>query len=80
MAKQCLMAAIRHQSEGKSLTITEKDLQQSRRTVMSLDVVAKGAKCEELEKIIIDNDEGKFFQVGVQLPKGRTSCFPQEER
>ena len=33
---------------------------------MSLDVVVEGAKCEELEKIIIDND-GKFFQVRVQL-------------
>ena len=33
-----------------------------------MDVVADGAKREELEKIIIDNDEGKFFQVGVQLP------------
>ena len=30
--------------------------------------MAEGAKCEELEKIIIDTDEGKFFQVGVQLP------------
>ena len=29
--------------------------------------MAEGAKCEELEKIIIDNDKGKFFQVGVQL-------------
>ena len=28
--------------------------------------MVEGAKCEELEKIIIDNDE-KFFQVGVQL-------------
>ena len=35
---------------------------------MSSDVVVEGAKCEELEKIIIDNDDGKFFQVGVQLP------------
>ena len=35
---------------------------------MSLDVVVEGAKCEELEKIIIDNDEEKFFQLGVQLP------------
>ena len=31
-----------------------------------MDVVAKVVKCEELEKIIIDND-GKFFQVRVQL-------------
>ena len=30
--------------------------------------MAEGVKCEELEKIIIDNDEEKFFQVGVQLP------------
>ena len=30
--------------------------------------MAEGVECEELEKIIIDNDEEKFFQVGVQLP------------
>ena len=35
---------------------------------MSADVVVEGAKCEELEKIVIDDDEEKFFQVGVQLP------------
>ena len=28
--------------------------------------MAEGEKCEKLEKIIIDND-GKFFQVRVQL-------------
>ena len=40
----------------------------------SMDVVVKEASCEELEKVIINDDEGKFFQVGVQLPpqeKGR---------
>jgi len=31
-------------------------------------VVAEGAKYEELEKIVIDDDEEKFFQVRVQLP------------
>ena len=30
-------------------------------------MVAEGAKYEELEKIVIDDDEEKFFQVGVQL-------------
>ena len=30
-------------------------------------MVVEGAKCEELEKIVVDDDE-KFFQVGVQLP------------
>ena len=30
--------------------------------------MVEGAKCEELEKTIIDDDEEKFFQVRVQLP------------
>ena len=33
-----------------------------------MDVVVEGVKCEELEKIVIDDEEEKFFQVGVQLP------------
>ena len=31
-------------------------------------VVVEKAKCKVLEKVIIGDDEGKFFQVGVQLP------------
>ena len=31
-------------------------------------MVVEGAKCEELEKIVIHDEEEKFFQVGVQLP------------
>jgi len=34
----------------------------------STNVVVEEAKCEKLEKVIIGDDEGKFFQVGVQLP------------
>ena len=30
-------------------------------------MVVEGAKCAELEKIVIGDDEEKFFQVGVQL-------------
>ena len=30
--------------------------------------MVEGAKCEELEKIVIHDEEEKFFQVGVQLP------------
>jgi len=30
-------------------------------------VVVEGVKYEELEKFVIDDDEEKFFQVGVQL-------------
>ena len=35
---------------------------------MSIDAVAEGAKCEELEKITINNDDERYFQVGVKLP------------
>ena len=30
--------------------------------------VAERAKCKQLEKVVIDDDEEKFFQVGAQLP------------
>ena len=35
---------------------------------MSSDAVAERAKYEELEKITINNDDERYFQVGVQLP------------
>ena len=35
---------------------------------MSSNAMAEGGKCEELEKITIDNDDERYFQVGVQLP------------
>ena len=33
-----------------------------------MDEIAKEMKCEHLEKIIVDDDSEKFFQVGAQLP------------
>ena len=36
--------------------------------MLSMDVESGGAKCEELEKIVIDDDSEIFFQVGAQLP------------
>ena len=68
MARQCLVAVIRHQSKGESSTITEKGFVAIKENSPVLGCCGKVVKCEELEKIIIDNDEGKFFQVGVQLP------------
>jgi len=35
--------------------------------VRSTDVVVEEVRCEELEKVIIGDDKGNFFQVGVQL-------------
>ena len=37
-------------------------------SVLSTNVVIERAKCEELEKVIIGDDEEKFFQVRVQMP------------
>ena len=36
--------------------------------MLSTEVVLEGVECEQLEKVVIGNDEEKFFQVGVQLP------------
>lgn len=31
------------------------------------DVMDERVKCEELERVVIDADEEKYFQIGVQL-------------
>ena len=36
--------------------------------MLSTEAVAEGAKCEQLENVVIDDDKEKFFQLGVQLP------------
>ena len=33
-----------------------------------MDAVLERAKCENLEKIVINDDSENFFQVGAQLP------------
>ena len=33
-----------------------------------MDAVLERAKCENLEKIVINDDSEMFFQVGAQLP------------
>ena len=43
VARQCLVPAIIHQLEGESSTSTEGGLQQSRISVLSMDVVLEGA-------------------------------------
>ena len=61
LARQCLVAAIRHQFEGEALAIPEKALQQLTEVVESSDVIDRGLMCEELEKIIFDADAEKYF-------------------
>ena len=36
--------------------------------MLSTEVKAERVKCEQLERVIIGNDEKKFFQVRIQLP------------
>ena len=36
--------------------------------MLSTGVVVEGTKCEQLEKVVIKEDEDKFFQVGAWLP------------
>ena len=36
--------------------------------MLPMDVISKGAKCEELERIVVDDDLEKFFQIRAQLP------------
>ena len=35
---------------------------------MSSKAAAERAKCEELEKVTIDSDDDRYFQMEVQLP------------
>ena len=36
--------------------------------MLPTNIVVEGEKCKQLDKIVIGDDEEKFFQVGVQLP------------
>ena len=36
--------------------------------VLPIEEIVEGAKCEDLEKIVVGDDPEKFFQVGAQLP------------
>ena len=63
MARQCLIAAIMHQPEAGSSASADKGLYLSRILVLSMDAILREAKCEELDKIVIDDDSEKIFQV-----------------
>ena len=68
MARQCLVAAIRHRPEVETSTTAENDLQQSETPASLFSKPADEVKCEDLEKVVVGDDPERFFQVGVQLP------------
>ena len=69
MARQCMVAAIRHRPEAEPMTLREKELQQLKPSVLSIDRPAEEAKCEDLVRITVGDDSEKFFQIGFQLPQ-----------
>ena len=69
MARQCMVAAIRHKPEAEPSTRRKKDLQQLKPLVLSVDKPVEEAKCEDLIKVTIGDDLKKFFQIRSQLPQ-----------
>lgn len=67
-AKQCLVAAILHQSEAEFSASNKKSLQQLKVPVLPVNEPAEEAKCEDLEKVVIGDDLKRFFQIRAQLP------------
>ena len=68
MARQCMVAAISRQSNAESSASIRKDFLQSTTSAILVDEPAKEVKCESLERVIVDDDPKKFFQVGSELP------------
>ena len=64
-----MVTAIQHRPETKRMTLSEKELEQLKPPVLSIDRPAEEAKCDDLVKITIGDDPEKFFQIGSQLPQ-----------
>ena len=69
MARQCMIAIIRHKPETELSAHGEKDLQQLKPLVLSIEKLAEEVECEDLVKVTIGDDLEKFFQIGSQLPQ-----------
>ena len=69
MARQCMVAAIRHRPEVEPMTLREKELSQLKPSMLSIDETSEEVECEDLVKITIGDDPEKFFQIGSQLPQ-----------
>ena len=68
IARQCMVAVILHKPEVVSLDPIERPSQQLRTSASSGGGLTERASCEDLERVIIDIDPEKFFQVKAQLP------------
>ena len=63
-----MVAAISRQSNAESLASIRKDLYQSAISTIPVDESAEEVKCESLERVTVDNDPERFFQIDSELP------------
>ena len=63
-----MVAAILHKPEAIPSDFAERPLYQSRALASSGGGTTEEASCEDLERVIINTDPDKFFQVMAQLP------------
>ena len=68
VARQCMVATILHKPEAVPSDFAERPPKQLRASASSGGRPTEEASCEDLERVIIDADPEKFFQVGAQLP------------
>ena len=67
VARQCMVAAILHKPEAVPSDFVERPSYQSKASASSGLGPTEEVSCEDLERVIIDVDPEKFFQVGAQL-------------
>ena len=63
-----MVTAIQHRPEVETLTTAENDLQQSKTSASLFSRPAYEVECEDLERVVVEDDLERFFQVGAQLP------------
>ena len=63
-----MVTAIQHRPEVETSTTAENDLQQSKTSASLFSRPANEVECEDLERVVVENDLERFFQVGAQLP------------
>ena len=68
MARWCVVTAIQHRPEVETSTTAENDLQQSKTSASLFSRPANEVECEDLERVVVENDLERFFQVRAQLP------------
>ena len=68
VTRQCLVAAIQHKPEVDTSATSENNSQQLKTPASLSSEPADEVKCKDLEKVVVGDDPGKFFQIGAQMP------------